>query len=418
MSKKIEPEKVRKDFKRQLKEAALKLSKEPHEVSMAEFLAECKEANYSHIKHVGGFTNLQKLFYPKPLVEQAGNKIVTSHLKKIDSTYGNLGYLLRELEASLLLAVSSMPLKTHKPVKMSNSKPCKRATVLDLSDLHYGMIANKKEVHNNEFNWLVASRRTAHVFDQAVKYKQQYRKDSELVVLLNGDVLHGVIHDLYAVEPLTDQFVGALHILSQGISYAACNYPSVRVVCTTGNHGRNPIKHPGRAVSHKWDSFETMLYKTLEIHLTSKHKNVSFNIDKTIFADMKLHGHRFFISHGDTGFNLGNPGKSINIKSIVEQINKINAAEKHNQHYNAFLFGHLHTALYMTIDSGVDLVLNGCLGGVDSFSNSIGIYDNPVVQVLFECTPEHPVGDVRFLKLKCADSNSELDKIIQPYEGV
>jgi len=287
-----------------------------------------------------------------------------------------------------------------------------------MSDLHYGCITDSKEVPNNSYNWLIASRRTALFVDQVVRYKEQHRKDSDLVLLLNGDIIHGIIHDLPAVEPLSQQFVGALFILSQAISYAATKFSKVSVVCTSGNHGRNPIRHSGRAASQKWDSFETMLYKALELNIVKVHSNVKFDIPKTIFCDLQLHGHRMFVSHGDTGFNLGNPGKSINVKSLTEQINKINAAEKNFRHYNVFMFGHLHTALHMELDSSTHLMLNGCMGGVDSFANSIGIHDNPVVQTIFECTPENAVGDVRFVTLKRSDNNPNLDLIIRPFEGI
>lgn len=412
-------DKVRKSFKAQLKEAASNLDKEPYEVSMAEFLASCKEANYSHIKHAGGFTNLQKLYYPKPLIEEAGNKIIKGHLTKLNKEYGSSGYLLRELEASLLNVISKEPIKYHKaPRKVKSKGVSKRTVVAHLSDLHYGLIIDNKEVDNNSFNWLVASRRTAQVFQQIVEYKTQHRQNSDLVILLNGDILHGLLHDVVAIDPLSTQFVGAMHILTQGISYAATQYSKVEVVCTSGNHGRNPLRHPGRATSQKWDSFETMLYKAIELATSKVHKNVKFTIPKTIFCDVQLHGHRLFVSHGDTGFKLGNPGKSINTKGIVEQINTINAAIKTGKQYNAFFFGHLHTAMHMEVDSGVHLMMNGCLGGVDAYANSIGIYDNPAVQTIFECTPQHVVGDVRFIELKGSENDTALDAIISPFEGI
>jgi hypothetical protein len=134
-----------------------------------------------------------------------------------------------------------VPIKLHKPLKATkNKKKTKRTVVAHVSDTHIGVVINREEMGNlNEFNPTVASRRFAAYFQQVAEYKKHHREDTDLVLLFNGDITAGVIHNQeWGVLPMSSQHGLALRILSQGISYLAQHYSKIRVVCTAGNHGR------------------------------------------------------------------------------------------------------------------------------------------------------------------------------------
>ncbi len=309
------------------------------------------------------------------------------------------------------------PIRYHPKTTLNRSKTkIDRIVVGHISDTHIGVDIDPEELGGvNCYSYIEEARRHAFFFKQLAEYKVQYRKQTELVIFLNGDLVQGVIHDQEDAAEMTTQFARALNIYVQGITYVAQFYNKVRVVCTTGNHGRFMHKsNKGRVVSKKWDGFHTMLYIGIRAALRG-YKNVSIEIPVTPYASVDILGHHFFVVHGDTVLSVGNVSKSINMSSIAAQVNDINSAL--DRKVRVLLVGHVHKATYQTLDNGTDLVINGCLSGTDPFAQSIGILHNHPIQQMFECTREHAVGDIRFVRLKQADKDKKLDKIIKPLYG-
>lgn len=313
--------------------------------------------------------------------------------------------------------ISSTKIQMHKPVKHKKSKKAsERTLVAHISDTHIGVCIRKEEMGGiNEFDTTIAARRFAFLFDQIADYKLQYRNDTDLVIVLNSDLMAGVIHDQeWGVLPMASQFAHALSIFLQGISYVATKFKSVRVICTTGNHCRFMHKsNQGRQTSMKWDSFATILSVSLKEAL-SKYKNVSFEIPETPYAKFKIYDHDFFATHGDTVFNIGNVSKSINMKNWKDQINDIISGIGN---IDVAMVGHVHKITWQTLDNGVEVLVNGTLSGTDPFAQSIGIMHNNPAQQIFEVTPKYRVGDVRFVRVKDADNDTSLEKIIKPLKG-
>lgn len=427
---KLEVKEINKLFVDSMKKVAKALVKDPGEVTKAEFLAnDVHEISEWNMRKTGGFTNMKKLFFAPPVDDPAtkyGSRIVNSHRNKVEKWYGTERFMeeeiLKRLEESLKKDLIRMHPPVNKAVKSKSKKVKKTRTILaHLSDTHYGANIDSSEVGQvNHYNWEIAARRTALFVDQIVNYKPHYRDETKLIFCINGDILAGVIHDQeWFADLLTIQFMGSLDILTQAISYLATQFKEVEVCCSPGNHGRAMHKtSKSRASTHKWDSYETILYGALKKVVESKHKNVTVNIPKAPYTIIKAHGHCFFMTHGDTVLNVGNPGKSLNIKDINEQINKLNASELGgDDKFAVVLVGHVHTPTVQLTESGCMLMINGCLSGVDPFAQSIGIFESHPTQKLFEITDKHSVGDIRLIQVKEADDKKELDKIISPYRG-
>jgi len=193
----------------------------------------------------------------------------------------------------------------------------------------------------------------------------------------------------------------------------------VRVVCTTGNHGRNVGKaDKGRATTHKWDSYEHMIYLSLR-EILKKHTNIEFIIPESPLIIYKVQGHNIVQTHGDTVINVGNPGKSLNMNSINNQINQLNSSDliSPDEKIAVVCVGHVHTATTQILTNGCFAMINGCLSGTDPFAQSIGIFSNNPTQVIFEATEKYAVGDIRYVQVKGADNQSRLDAIIKPFQG-
>lgn len=414
-------------FRQSLVDVAKDLDKLPQDVTKADYANSTIKGTLVEweLRKLGGFGALKNIYFPPEhnIVVQSASKVIKAHRNKIESTYGKEIFFKEEFLAVFKDVLKENPIKLHQPVKPIKKTATKisRAVVAHFSDTHFGCNIDKQEMAGaNEFNWTVAARRTAFFMDQIVTYKPQYREQTELFILLNGDIIAGVIHDQeWAVDLLTTQFAGTLSIFGQAISYAAQHYGKVTVVCTPGNHGRAMHKtNKGRASVHKWDSYENMIYIALRAMLSEKHKNINFIIPESPYATFKVQGHMFLQTHGDTVINVGNPGKNLNMDSINEQINKVNSQLlPGEQNFAAIVVGHVHVATVQLTDSGTMLLINGTLSGVDAFAQSIGIMSNNPTQTLFEVVPGHAVGDIRIIQLKEADKKAELDNIVKPFEG-
>lgn len=302
----------------------------------------------------------------------------------------------------------------------NKSKPkesYKRTHNLILSDLHIGSDLKGDETGTQNFGLIEESRRLAAVIKEAGEYKEQYRKDTNLEILLLGDIIENQLHDPRTGAVISEQTCRAIHLLSQGIAYLANKYPSVNVRCSPGNHGRLTSRHPGRAIHQKFDSLEMIIYYSLK-SACSNLKNVKFYIPKTPFAHYEVYGHKIGYTHGDTVVNPGNPGTALNVKSIENQVNRLNSCLPDRSEYSAIIYGHTHTAHLVYLNNGTILIGNGSLPPPDHFAVSIGIMESSNGQWIFESVPNHPVGDLRLIKCgKEYDKDVELDKIISPWKS-
>jgi predicted phosphodiesterase len=162
-----------------------------------------------------------------------------------------------------------------------------------------------------------------------------------------------------------------------------------------------------------------MIYVALKEVLAQKHFNVEVTIPESPFVIYKVQGHNIAQTHGDTVINVGNPGKSLNMDSISNQINRMSSSEmlKAEEKVDVVCVGHVHVPTAQILENGSMIMINGCLSGTDPFAQSIGIFSNNPTQVLFESTEEHAVGDIRMIQVKSADAKERFDKIIKPFKG-
>lgn len=419
-----EIQKTNKAFVRSLKRIAKDLDKPESEVTKAQFFAnDIESISEWEIRKAGGYNDLKKTFFPTTgnIEVKYGSALLRQQVAKVEKAHGQALFFEKELLVAVREHLVANPLMVHTPVKANkNAGKAKRTVVACISDTHFGANISKEEMHGlNEFSWTIAARRMACYMEQVVNYKLDHRKETDLVIQLNGDIIAGVIHNQeWFVDLLATQFSGTVHLLTQAISYAALNFSRVKVVCTPGNHGRSMHKaDKGRAMTNKWDSYETMIYLAIKAVLDVKHKNIEVVIPESPYIVYKVQGHNLVQTHGDTVINVGNPGKSLNMDSITNQVNRLTSSElfKAGEKVNIVCVGHVHVPTAQILNNGCMVMINGCLSGVDPFCSSIGIFDNTPTQLLFESTPDHPVGDIRMIQVKGADNDSRYDKIIKPF---
>lgn len=305
-----------------------------------------------------------------------------------------------------------------KPYKAnSQKKATTRALNLVLSDLHFGADIKSEETGYLNFGAVEESRRFAEVIKQTIDYKPHYRTVTELHVNLLGDIIQHKLHDAQDAAPVSEQISRAIHLLSQGLAQLGEAFGSVKVYCATGNHGRDLNRHHSRATSGKWDSVETVIYFAIK-KILAQYKNITFVIPKTPYVTYEVFGHKVFSTHGDNVIKVGNPGKSLNIASVENQMNRINASMTDTEEIKVCIVGHTHCASVSNLNSGCVMITNGALPPVDQYTVSIGYTENRASQTIFESTSEHAVGDVRFIRVgKSTDEDKKLDLIIKPFGG-
>lgn len=305
------------------------------------------------------------------------------------------------------------------PVKPYVSKTkTERALNIVISDIHIGSDVKSEETGVDNYGKIEESRRLAAVVKEVIDYKHQYRAETELNVLLIGDLIQNQLHDDRDGAPLAEQIIRAIHLLSQALLQFSANFKKVNVHCVSGNHGRSMARHKSRAVNQKWDSHETVIAYALKTALKPQ-KNVTFYIPKTPYGAYEVFGQKVLYTHGDTFINPGYVGSVINTKSLEGQINKINASLNDNKEYKVFVMGHLHIASQTYLSNGATLITNGALISPDEYAVSIGVTESQIGQMLFESTPNYAVGDVRYIRVGSKeDKDKSLDSIITPWTNL
>jgi hypothetical protein len=293
------------------------------------------------------------------------------------------------------------------------------------SDHHFGANVDPEEMGNgNRYDWEIAARRLGMICEETATYKESRRKyHDELVIFLLGDSIGGIIHNQEgpSYDLMINQIIGATEYYIQAINYLKARglYPKVRVYCQPGNHGR--VQHKAdksRALVNKYDSLENIVFYNLALAFRGDPR-VEIHVPKAPFCDVEVQGHRVYGTHGDTVFTTGNVGHAINTKAIEQKVANINAMErdKGKKPFSLFLAAHGHRSATTSTSNGVHVVINGCLIGLDSYGQGLGIPDTRPSQHLWEMTPKFAFGDNRFLEVQSADGEKDFEKIIRPYKG-
>jgi Calcineurin-like phosphoesterase len=295
--------------------------------------------------------------------------------------------------------------------RLNPPKPSSRSDVLFLSDLHLGANLWAAE-GNQQFGAVEEARRLEHVIQEACEYKTRYRDDSELVLILGGDMIEGQLgHDIRAGAPLIEQKLVFWKLLGAVVGLAAKRFPRVRVICQPGNHGRDKLRHPGRATASKWDGHEWEMYWALSM-MASSLKNVTWDIPMRPWSIVDLHGHNMLVTHGDTDIKIGSP--STKSEANFAQLAVANALKTYGATIDVAAFAHFHSAY--AIPGEPYVIYNGMLVPANNHARTSGYITRPCGQWLWESVRGFPVGDLRFITVGPEqDRDVSLGKICVPF---
>jgi len=387
-------------------------------------------------KHFGGWTALQDLAVPAAYVLPQDGTIIVGRYKSLARSEKRKNVIqaheieqyFQELGAALLkqelkpVRLNKKDIKKHLK-SLQSPTSTERELISILSDTHYGLNVFPEEVNGrNSFSWKEACRRSAFFAKEISEYKLHHRdRTKKLHFLVLGDILNGQIHGIGGLDNdlMTIQMCGAYHILFHMISYLLNHFDTIEFTGITGNHERFLHRDKGgRPTSQKWDNFINPIYYTLSAQFKGR---VKFNIPRGHQAFVDTIGGRLCCVHGDTNFSaIGNPGTSINMKSLSHQVESFSNAEVKagKPAIKALLAGHVHQELQARTMNGIDVVVNSCLSGLDGFANSLTINSSLPSQTIIEATKDYAIGDVRRVRFtEEIDNNKSLDLIIPTYKG-
>lgn len=404
----------------ELLDVAERLGKHPRDITRDEF--ESHKNIQACYRRFGPFRYLRHMACNAAGASQdqhdlAGHQYIADNMaytRRLEQRIGRAQYSAELFISRLEGAMNRWPRPAsvyNPPKPMRDSYP--RTLVSLVSDTHYGLRVDGHEVPGAHFDWTVASRRTALLVEQMLDWKPQHRDETSLALFLAGDIMEGIIHadTQLGVEAMAFQVWGAAQILISALDRLRSGFGRIQVFCATGNHDRAIHRGHGRASSGKWDSYSTTLYQLLVTAFRTC-PDVELQIPRTPYVTTDILGHLFYVTHGDTVTTTGNVGRNINVAKIATQVDSINSSGVLGRPIGVTMVGHVHVPCYTMLGNGSYLVVNGTLSGNSPYAQSIGIHANHPTQVVFEVTPEHPVGDFRIVRLLEADGDQTLDSVI------
>jgi len=418
-----------------IKKAILRISEQegihPSMITVATFnkhlTDEERETFTPHeLKKLGGVTGIAKAEFPfddydhAELKNQKDNK---SYQNKLERQLQNKLSFQKNLLKSVKDVVKPI---NYNPYRRTPTKRVRKTSenVFMLNDTHIGAIVKPEEIGGlNTFDFLQASRRIARYIQEAVNYRLEDRdRTKKAHLILNGDLIAGVIHDLEAkqVHLMTHQCNAAIHIFTHCIAHLVKVYQEVEVHCLPGNHERFLHKNHGkRPMTEHFDSFSGIIFFALSA-IFQKEKNVKFKTPHEPYAFLDLPGGRGLVTHGHSLFStsLKNPSRTLNVKLLNDDIERFSIAEMHkgNKKIDLVLFGHVHHYTHFVTSHGTHVCIAASPMGIDGFAHSIGINQNTATQVGFYSDCEGVFKSPMIVDLTDADSDESLDDIIPPYE--
>lgn len=299
----------------------------------------------------------------------------------------------------------------RKPKKFAS-----RTVNILLSDLHFGAWMSSRD-NPEPFGPEEESRRFAKIVAEVCDYKPQHRAQSRLNVLLNGDLIDGLLlHDMRDGAPLTEQATAFWKYLAAALAQWSRVYPSVHVECQPGNHGRNKLRHPGRATSSKWDGEETKLAIGLSL-MCSNLANVTFGgcgfEHFRAVSSVPLYGVNMLMTHGDTEIKLADP--DTRAAHNANELAKVNSTRIYGCEFALGVFGHFHKHRRFPWRA-MRAIFNGALVPPNGHARSEGYTNEICGQTLFESVEGYPVGDLRYLEVGASEDNDPaLNKIVPAF---
>ncbi len=242
------------------------------------------------------------------------------------------------------------------------------AACIMCSDWHLEEYVDPSTVNGlNEYNLDIAKVSVSNCFSNGLRLVEICQKDvhiDTIVLILNGDIINGYIHEEFVEDNLlspTEASLLGLDLISSGINYLLHNSKcKLKVICKFGNHGRTTIK--SRVATGYKNSYEWMVFQLVAREFRGNNR-VEVVVDNSYLTYVDIYGYTLRIHHGDNiGYQGGVGGVTIPLNKAIAQWNK---------HKTAYLdvVAHFHQ---LQLDTGsFRYVMNGSIVGYNAYAIKI-----------------------------------------------
>ena len=280
---------------------------------------------------------------------------------------------LAELEQCRIRLSTATAAEAHRqhvaPIeRRERSSVLREATAVALaSDWHIEEHVDAASVNGvNEYNIDISRRRVERFFsgyEYLIRYHSDHFAIRDGVLWLGGDLITGHLREenLESNELSPVQAIATLHVwIAQGIRQVldASGLESLRVVCSSGNHGR--LTDKVRPSTREANSIEWLLYAGLAREFSTDPR-VTFMLPAGSQTYLKVYDTTIRFLHGDEcKFGGGIGGITVPLYKALARYETV-------RHADLTCLGHFHQ--YHDLS---DLVVNGSLIGYSPYSLAIG----------------------------------------------
>lgn len=284
----------------------------------------------------------------------------------------------------------------------SPSKVVDETLVIHLSDAHADEVVEPHKVGGlEEFNFNVACCRAERYVDSIIEWTQHTlanHRFKRAVVLMNGDMTSGQIHDHEGRSHYRNMMRNSLAIgqmISLMMRDLAPHFEKIDVICLSGNHGRRTVK---KDYDGAWSNWDYLISETAKLHCAA-HKNVTFHIPDTWSLVLDIEGHGFCMMHGDD-IKAWNGIPFYGIERKTRRLTALHNSIGKQVRY--FVFGHFH-AMTMSAELKGETIVNGAFPATDPYSyESFSGYRDPM-QLIHGVSPKYGMTWRLPVKIKDAD---------------
>lgn len=270
---------------------------------------------------------------------------------------------IREEMIALVTPFEGLP---QAKVYPASSKATEETLVAHFSDLHADEVVEPHKVGGLEcFNFPVACCRAEKHIDTIINFTQNNLSNynfKRLVVFANGDMTSGTIHDGEGRSYYGNMFRNALAIgqlLGLMIRDLAPHFPTIDVICTSGNHGR---RTPKKDYDGAWSNWDYLIYEIASM-VCKDIKNVKFQIPDCWSVNVEIDGYGFCVAHGDDIKSWN----GIPYYGIERKTRRLIALHNSTgQRIQYFVFGHFH-AMTMAAELKGETIINGAYPATDPY---------------------------------------------------
>lgn len=233
------------------------------------------------------------------------------------------------------------------------------SALICLSDLHFGEIirVNDKVIFDVE----EANARLDSIIDQFIDAPELdgYNVD-ECIVLLAGDIIDGeMIYPAQAYDTqghAFNQIKDATIAIWNAIVKLSKKFPTVRVHCVPGNHGRTTKHH------HQMTNWDNALYFGLQLMANMAATNIEVHTPLQMWMDFKVRGWSIHTRHiGVVQASTAGPAKRV-----------LTWLDNHNA--DLFFYGHYHCPEMYSLGTR-RIFKNGSLPPANDYAENLGFQD-------------------------------------------